>query len=173
MTFVPESWQLRGLSYEAAGKFGMPHLGAHYRCDSPHANVLDCDMQPCAVCGRPAANSHHEPPIGMGGRNAVFTLSTERGAFFLKPALIAVCGSGTSGCHHEFHGGARYSIRWAWHSDAAAERWWSGWYLTRGYVPHDPRLYRHGHWEITDKQTGRVFARSRIHMKEKEWSSRP
>lgn len=154
MTYRPEEGQLRGLSYEVASKYGMPHLGCFYsnsRIDSHRRH----DGAPCAVCGKIASNAHHDPPR----RHGLFVMETPMGAFVLRPALIAVCGSGTTGCHNGFHGGARYEARWEWLTDEAARKWWSGWFLSHGYEPHDPRLYQFGCWLITDFKTGRTYRR--------------
>ena len=153
MTYVPTMRELCGLDLDTASKFGMPHIGGHY--NGAGLDTYHRTSDACTICGRPATNLHHDPPRSKG----FFVLQTKWGAFVLRPALIALCGSGTTGCHNDFHGGSRYKARWIWHSDEAAEKWWSGWFLSHGYQPHDPRLFEHGHWEIEDKLTGRLLTR--------------
>ncbi len=146
---TPSMRQLSGLSVEVASKFGMPHIHCHYRFDDTDSNRLD-DGARCAICGRVATNSHHEPPKGLGGGNRQFALQTPMGLFILKPALIALCGSGTTGCHNGFHGGARFSAQWVWERPEYGEMWWQGYWLSHGIAPHDNALYEMGHWEISD-----------------------
>lgn len=146
MTYVPPASTLCGVPFEVASKFGMPHLGAHYFGDSVNRYRKD-EGAVCAVCGKPAENVHHEPPKGAGGKYRQFTMWSKWGRFILKPALIAMCGSGTTGCHGDRHGG-RVSITWEWFDEADAERWWTGELLSHGYVPHDPKLYDLGQWRI-------------------------
>lgn len=149
MSYVPPASLLRGLSVSTAQKFGMPNIGAHYIGGGVRSTRLDEDAL-CAFCRRPAANAHHVPNVGMGGRNKGFTLH----GHWLRPALIALCGSGTTGCHGECHGGLM-RIEWAWDSDEYAEAWWSGELLYR-YGPANPKLYELGGWEITRLGIGTV-----------------
>lgn len=151
--YVPDSSILRGLSVASAQCFGMPHVNTHYDGKGVRTNRLDCDAE-CAVCGMMATNSHHVPAVGMGGRNATFTLN----GHVLRPALIALCGSGTTGCHGLMHSG-RLRMEWAWDDDEAAEAWWSG-ELLGEYQPHDPGLYRLGRWLIVGG--GRVAGEVRM-----------
>ena len=78
---------------------------------------------------------------------------TEWGRFILKPALIALCGSGTSGCH-----GARHlrqiDIEWAFDTEEYERRWASGYMLAHGMTPHSERLYGYGCWHFHDKRSG-------------------
>ena len=145
MTYIPDSSLLCGLSVEAAECFGKPHLGCHYVRDDTKSNRLD-EQARCASCGKRAESSHHEPPLGMGGRNRQLLLRTPMGIHVLKPALIALCGSGTTGCHGKRHHG-ELPIRWVWERDEHAALWWSG-ELLKQFAPHDPRLSELGHWEI-------------------------
>ncbi len=144
MTYTPPSSLLHGLSVERAQLYGMPHIGARYRGADANTHRLD-EGAVCSVCGRPASNAHHEPPKGTC---PYFALQTEWGMFMLKPALIALCGSGTTGCHGGRHQGL-VTFRWEWFEDSSAEAWWSGWLLSHGYEPHDPRLYELGQWRVT------------------------
>lgn len=151
MTYVPETFQLKGLSIEKAELYGKPHIGAFYEGSGISTNRLTEGAR-CMVCGRPATNSHHVPPRSRG----TFTLSTERGDYELKPSLFALCGSGTTGCHNGFHGGARFFPEWAWNTPEAAESWWTGELLSM-FEPHSTLLYAFGHWRVHDRQTGRHF----------------
>lgn len=137
---------LRGRSYEVASCYGMPHVGAFY-AGSGATGTLE-EYAPCAWCGRGATNAHHHPHRSQG---AVWNMHTPWGTFALRPALIAVCGSGTTGCHDLMHGGAALYPQWVWDDEDAEQEWWSGWLLAHGFAPHDPRLYEFGHWQITDK----------------------
>ena len=150
MTYIPDSSLLCGLSVDAAECYGKPHIRAHYKNRSVKSHEQDQNAR-CAACGRPATNVHHNPPLSKGH---VFNLYTPMGVFVLKPSLIALCGSGTTGCHDGFHGGARFKAEWSWDEDEYAERWWNGWFLSHGYEPHDKRLYRYGEWKIIDRMTG-------------------
>ena len=139
MSFIPQSKQLHGLSIETATLYGMPHLGAYYARDDTDSNRLR-HWSVCACCGAKATNSHHEPPKGKGSN---FLLIGEWGQFVLKPALIALCGSGTTGCHGMRHSGL-LRIRWHWLTDENEEKWWSGYWLAHGYKPNDPKLFELG-----------------------------
>ena len=142
MGYVPDSSQLRGMSYEKASLYGMPHIGCKYRFEDIRSTVWDGDARRCAYCGKVSGrhNRHHEPPKA----NGLFVLHTKMGSFVLLPALIDLCGSGTEGCHGLRHS-RRLKIRWEWDSDEDAEKWWSGWFLSRPYhEPHGVWLYNHG-----------------------------
>ena len=136
---------LSGLSRETAERFGKPHVSAFYAASSVSSNRL-AEGASCAICDRPATNSHHEPPRSKGA----FALPTPKGVFVLKPALIALCGSGTTGCHGAVHSGI-FRIRWVWDSEEAERAWWDGSILSKS-APHDPALYGFGHWEILGPQ---------------------
>ena len=150
MSFVPSSAQLCGLSLQVAELYGKPHIHAHYAGKGVRTHRMD-DGATCAVCRRMATNVHHVPPVSKG----LFTLRTPRGEWELRPALFALCGSGTTGCHNLFHGGARYQPEWVWFLDYQ-EAWWSG-DLLKTYEPHDPGLFAYGRWVIHDRNTGTTF----------------
>ena len=133
--------ELRGMDYESARLYGMPHVSARYTGEGVNNYRLDRDAL-CPVCGRPVSNAHHEPPKGHG---RVFVLRTRWGTFPMRPALIALCGSGTTGCHGERHAGL-LRIRWEWYDDRDAEAWENGFLLSHGFEPHDQRLYGFGRW---------------------------
>ena len=123
---------LRGLSLDRVRLYGMPHV----------------ELSGCAGCHGPADNRHHVVPKGMGGGSKSFILETPRGKFVLFSPTVTLCGMGNaSGCHGEAHSGL-LRFEWQWDDEEVEERWWSGWLLTHGYAPHDPRLYRHGCWRV-------------------------
>lgn len=141
--------KLRGLSLEQAEKFGKPCIGAHYTGRTAHDYTLE-ECARCAICGRPATNAHHEPHLGMGGRNSRFVLNADNESMPLLPSLIALCGSGTTGCHGLVHSG-RYKIAWEWFEDRFERDWWDGKMLC---IVQDPELYDFGQWVITDLDSG-------------------
>lgn len=147
--------QLRGLAYPIAECFGKPHYMSHYKTKKPTPAsvdnyVLDDDAV-CIVCGQRATNSHHCPPKGI---KRVFELRTDSGSFLLRPALLAVCGSGTTGCHRKIHSGL-LKIQWIWDAEGFQKGWWSG-SILNSCDAHDPDLYATGFWRITD-QAGNVI----------------
>ncbi len=146
--WMPEMAQLRGYSLQRAELFGKPHAGCRYV-----GSGWELTQERCCVCGRPAANCHHVMPRGRG---KAFQLSTPAGKWQLKSPLFAVCGSGTTGCHDGFHGGAFLRAEWVWDRDVYQRAWWSG-ELLEVYEPHDEGLYEYGHWAIADARTGRVI----------------
>ena len=139
--------QLRGMPKERAELYGKPHVGAEY-----HRRGYRLTRETCIVCGRRACNCHHVAHRAWGD----FTLWTPKGTWVLRSPLFALCGSGTTGCHDGFHGGARYEPRWVWDAPEAEEMWWDG-TLLANHEPHDPHLYLFGHWEIHDRETGRTI----------------
>lgn len=152
MTFTPTMDQLCGLPREIAECYGKPHIMAHYASGGVKSHKPD-EGAVCAVCRQRVGSVHHNPPLSRG---RVFVLRSEWGQFVLKPSLIALCGSGTTGCHNGFHGGARYRAYWIWDSDEYAEKWWSGEFL-KDMSPHDPALYRFGKWLIHDARNDKDF----------------
>lgn len=151
MSFVPERRQLRGLPLDVAELYGKPHVSARYRSGSIRSHAMEPGAR-CAVCRRPATNVHHAPPVSKG----TFRLVTPAGSWELKPALLALCGSGTTGCHDGFHGGGRYRLAWEWGSDDDARAWWDG-SILNSLEPHDPAIYGHGRWKILDRLTGGTY----------------
>lgn len=138
---------LHGFSIEDAQCYGMPHIGAHYRREDVNAYSRDEDL--CVICGRKATNVHHHPPKGNARS---FTLETKHGKFILLPALITLCGSGTTGCHGLVHQ-KKIDIRWEWDHPSYEEKWFSGYMLSHGVIPHAQRLYKYGRWIIGDGTT--------------------
>ena len=150
MSFTPTREQLCGLSREVAERYGKPHVGAFYATSGVKSHKKEPDAY-CAICGKRVSSVHHEPPLSRGH---IFLLKTPVGRFVLKPSLFALCGSGTTGCHNDFHGGSRFKPYWEWYSDEYAEQWWSG-ELLKKFAPHSPLLYNYGYWRIHDARTGR------------------
>lgn len=141
MTYTPPASVLRGASYAHASCCGMPHVRAAYTADD--IRRYESHGGACPMCGLPVTNVHHEPPRSFGS----FLLRSPSGIHVLKPALISLCGSGTTGCHGLVHHGLA-SWRWEWDGDEWAERWWSG-ELLKWVEPHDPKLYGAGRWVVT------------------------
>ena len=128
------------LTYEKAMLYGLPHIGARYAHNGRKwmkngARKYERTQEWCAVCGEPATN----------------------GDFPLRSPLFAVCGSGTTGCHGGFHGGAWLKARWVWDLPEYGDAWESGELLVR-FAPHHPALYCYGQWEIESRKSGLVIA---------------
>lgn len=145
---ILQASQLRGWPKERAELYGKPHLGARYTGKRSYELLQDR----CCVCGRRAQSCHHVAHRSWG---LVFELVTPNGTWSLRSPLFALCGSGTTGCHDGFHGGARYRPEWVWDEPEFEEAWWDGTLLCE-HEPHDPALYGYGHWAITDTKTGRT-----------------
>lgn len=143
-----ETSQLHGIAYLLAECYGKPHFQARYKSDKPTKPSVDRyeleEDAVCIVCGQRATNAHHAPPKGI---MRVFGLETERGTFPMRPALLAVCGSGTTGCHGDIHAGL-LKVEWVWDDPGFCDAWWDG-KLSEG-AAHDPGLYSVGFWRITD-----------------------
>lgn len=160
---------------DVAVNYGMPHLGCRYTRDDVRATAFvenEEGWTPCAVCGRPAENRHHLPPRStsscvdeVGKRHpGSILLPTRYGQYVLKPALVALCGSGTTGCHGKVHN-RDIDIHWEFDTKEYEELWLQGWFLAHGIdgylktkdgllfmkplVPHSRELYKIGRWVIT------------------------
>ena len=145
---MPNMSQLQGLSLRKASLFGMPHLGARY---TDRSGGYEATTDVCQICHmRRATNVHHIVPRSV---RHVFSL----GGHELRSPLIALCGHGTDGCHGDCHGGARYEFEWVWNDPSHEDAWWSGDILGT-YAPHDPALYRLGHWSIRDRRLSTSFS---------------
>ncbi len=154
---------LNGLSYEKASLYGLPHIGARYTRDGAKwakngARNYEKTQTFCFICGCAATNCHHVVPLSYG---QVFELKTPRGTYPLRSPLFALCGSGTTGCHNGFHGGARYKAKWVWDDPEYEQMWWSGELLSQ-YPPHHPSLYHYGCWQIEDRKTGTTITHREI-----------
>ena len=134
---------LRGYPKERAELYGTPHLGARYT----HGKAYEPLAPYCCVCGRRAGSVHHVARRSWG---ETFRLVTPRGTWDLRSPLFCLCGSGTTGCHEKFHGGARLKAEWKWRSTVYEEDWWAG-ELLQTYGPHSPGLYEYGYWLVTDR----------------------
>lgn len=160
MSYTPPSMLLHGVPLAVAECYGKPHIGARYRVKgfdygrkaalrAAHSHEL-IEGARCACCGRIATNAHHYPPLGTA-----ITFEHPSGEV-LRPSLIAVCGSGTTGCHNGWHGGARFRALWRWDSDEFARAWWEG-DLLEAEGAHSPSLYSFGCWEFYDVEQGRIW----------------
>lgn len=123
--------------------YGLPHIDCKYTGKSVNSNRLIDDAM-CVCCGKMATNAHHYPPKGTAP-------TRHRNGYELRPALFAVCGSGTTGCHDGWHGGARYEAWWQWDEPEYECQWEDGKLLDR-HGPHSPALYYYGCWVIHDKR---------------------
>ena len=139
--------RLHGFTVEDAQAYGMPHVGAHYTADD--VNRYERDDDACFICGKPATNTHHHP---SKGRATSFTLETPKGRFVSKPALFAVCGSGTTGCHGLIHAG-KVKLKWEWDRPEYQEAWFAGELQSHGAFENSPELYRYGRWKVGDGTT--------------------
>lgn len=140
MSYTPPRELLRGLSVDVAECYGKPHIGAYYDNSSINSHKMT-GVHSCPCCGAPATNVHHCPPKSKGK----FILH----GHVLRPALFALCGSGTTGCHGEVH--KKLIIpEWHWFSDEYAEQWWSG-KLLETYKPNSNDLYEFGAWKFVKK----------------------
>lgn len=109
--------------------------------------VLARDGCKCAICGRSidtewSGYSIHHRRMRSHGSGYERLHEAEN--------LLTLCGSGTTGCHDKFHGGARLKAEWRWRHPVYEEAWWTG-QLLQVYEPHDPGLYEYGYWLITDR----------------------
>lgn len=126
--------------------YGKPHIGAFYANGRMDSHKLEEGAR-CACCGKPATNAHHWPPRSKG----LF----EHHGHILRPSLIALCGSGTTGCHGAWHG-ARFKALWMWDTPKYAQEWLDG-YMLDEIEPHSPELYRYGCWEVYDASQSRIW----------------
>lgn len=135
----PTARQLHGWSLDDAECMGKPGFGAQYTSKSGLARYARTAMC-CTICGREAISTHHQP------YRQTFEMVTPNGIWTLRPALIALCGTGTMGCHGDVEHN-RIRIRWKWFTEEAETRWWNGELLAE-YGPESVQLYRYGCWDI-------------------------
>lgn len=142
MSYTPPRELLRGLSYDKASLLGMPQVNARYTGNTTKSYER-MDGSLCPICGRPTTNVHHAPSRAI---------TQTRHGFLLRPALIALCGSGTTGCHGRFHAGD-LTLSWVWDRDEFAEKWWTGELFAQGIKPHANELYLLGGWLLEEHST--------------------
>lgn len=155
--------QLRGLSYDTAKLYGMPHIGCRYYREDVNCYEWTDEVTPCAVCGKVGRRDHsrhHEPPKSKGS----FLLETPWGKFVILPALIHLCGSGNTGCHGDRHT-RRLEISWEWDSDEFERMWWSGEFLKSGYQPNGEWLFDYGRYVFEKDGLTKEFRR----MADAQW----
>lgn len=139
MSYIPDSSLLQGLSLDVAECFGKPHINAWYTQNSANVKLYKFEYgSNCPICGKRATNVHHCPPRSKGK----FILH----GHVLRPALFALCGSGTTGCHGMIHN-RQIVPKWEWYSDEYAEYWWSGELLEK-LGAHSDLLYTLGTWNF-------------------------
>lgn len=155
---TPDATQLHGFTLQDAECFGKPHLGAKYTDKEGTSLTRYARFSNlCAVCGRDPLNTHHQP------RREFFTLRANGREWRLRPALFAVCGTGTFGCHGKIeHNQIR--VRWEWDSEENAEKWWSG-ELLEQFGPHSLELYRFGCWVFTLPDGTELHRRERVKVR--------
>jgi len=159
-----ESYLYRGRSKEEAERYGKPCIGAHYNGRGVHDYRKDVGAK-CAVCGAPATDVHHWPPIGKS-YHGEWCLRTPKGWHVLMPSLFALCRH----CHRLFHD-MTLQADWVWDTKEAERDYWSGKLTSqRKYMPHSPYLYELGHWEFKDPRYNRGFTYREV-VKDGEWKA--
>ena len=148
MSYRPPRKLTRGMPIAVAELYGKPHVGCSYAGKTVNTHRLDEDAL-CVCCGKLATNAHHYPPRGTSPYFKFKGLE-------LKPALFALCGSGTTGCHGQWHSPRRFTALWKWDSEDYMRAWWEG-DLLGEYAPHAPGLYLFGRWELYDMEKGRIW----------------
>lgn len=84
------------------------------------AAIIEATLGRCAGCGRPDVTCQHRRARGMGGTSAPYIASPVNG--------LALCGSGTTGCHGwaEHHPVDSTLLGWRLeHGQHPAAPWWS------------------------------------------------
>ena len=147
--YRPTRAMTHGVPYPVAEAYGKPHFLCTYTGKSVNATKM-FDGATCMCCGKLATNAHHWPPKGTAP-----TFTWHQDGRKLRPALFAVCGTGTMGCHDGWHGGARFRALWRWDSDEYARDWWEGDMLEK-LGEHSNALYRYGCWELYDFRDGTI-----------------
>ncbi len=143
---LPDGWSL-----QKALNMGMP----------------DVKDDSCIICGKFLAgiphSQHHMTPKGMGGANKIMTIksASSHKTYKMDSSKISLCGSGTTGCHNDFHGGARLRITWEWASRPLMRMWFDGLFLDSGFIAHDKRLWEMGCYAVYERQLiqGRLHER--------------
>ena len=135
---------LHGFPYDTAKLYGMPNIGCRYYREDADGGQWTGQYRECACCGKVGGihSKHHEPPKGRGRS---FLLRTKMGSFVLLPALIDLCGTGTTGCHGDRHNG-KLKIRWEWDDEEYEAKWWDGTFLSQGKQPNGKWLFGYGRY---------------------------
>ena len=129
----------RGRSIAECERYGKPCIEAYYMGNNAH-RYAKTHFALCVICGEPATDVHHWPPLGKSAKGK-WTLRTPKGNAQLMPALFALCRK-----HHEmFHAGTM-TANWVWDSEAAQNLWWNGDLLE---YANSPSLYELGRWRFT------------------------
>ena len=137
-----------GLSRSRAELFGKPNVGAEYVGRERYVHTADR----CPVCGAPAGSVHHLCPRGTA--RSIEIVGPD-GPTLLRSSLVALCGSGTTGCHGRMHS-RELEVEWEWYRPAYEAMWWDG-LLLASVEPHSNDLYRYGCWAIRDRDTHSVL----------------
>lgn len=132
--------RLRGRSKEEAERYGKPNINARYITSDPHRYTKEPETL-CIICGRPATDAHHWPPLGRSA-GGVWNLRTPMGAYELRPSLMALCRR-----HHEMMHAGEISANWVWDSEQAEAAWWAG-AILQEVKAHSPLLYLFGRWRF-------------------------
>ena len=135
-----------GISKQRLELMGKPHIGAYYEREDYKTNRLKEGAR-CAICGKPATESHHVVP-----RSTVhaYTLDTPLARFVVMSPLFALC----RGCHDDIHKRGRYAIEWVWEREQYREEWENGHTLAHICRPANEFLFQQGHYLLTDNFTG-------------------
>lgn len=127
---------------------GMPCLGAGYLDPYSDRHRL-LDGATCPVCGKPATDSHHQPPKGMGGGSSRETVpGPDVDGHLVRPGLVALCHV----CHMRLHQRNEVSVKWRWDSPQLQWLYEDG-DLAPEFYDEPDRLWALGCWEFhtTDK----------------------
>ena len=83
--------------------------------------LVRADLQDALLRLRQARDQscHHVAHRSLG---LEFELVTPNGTWSLRSPLFALCGSGTTGCHGQFHGGAGLRAEWRWRHPRCTRR---------------------------------------------------
>ena len=148
MREAKECDRYKGRSKAECERYGKPCIGAHYM-GNDDVHKYRRDAARCIICGQPATDVHHWPPIGKS-HAGLWTLETPKGWHVLKPALFALCRT----CHDRWHSG-QISADWIWETPEIDEAYWAG-EITRHvqFMPQAAGLYKLGHWRFTFKGGG-------------------
>lgn len=98
------------------------------------SRVIERSGGACEICGRRATNIHHRKRRGMGG--------TRKQEINWPSNLLALCGSGMTGCHGKIESNITHAIE-------------HGWIIPQGVAEavNTPVLLRQG-WVTLDNEGG-------------------